>query len=754
MRTSALLLPLGLVAAATAQILPPTWGVVGNPGKRAVEIQGIPGSWVAVPALDGPVDAVASSPRQICWTGAGALNIQDRQTGKTQVVPVPAGPARFAFDAQGALAAIWLNAAGQLYTADTGWAPVLSIPPATFQLLDLSNPGSGAVELLLRPAGSGIRAATAAAADRPRAGIALPVRSSAVPDLQLLVVDTRTGQTRTGTALADRSGPAALDSTGAVVFALDAGLPTVDSIQHLDHGWLLLTAGTYQAAWRRGMRPQGIVNVPFDSSPALEVEDCPGGVCTSSPVASFTMSDTAGGTTRTEWFALVNPSTSSSSLCVQNTSWASRPTSPADPSQSPVWQQQLSTPWQIDPAHDASMIVEFTPNLLSPPTDTAAYSATLTIQYYAGGCGSTGAPPDGVSLSALTITFDGQGVAAAQGPVIYNLSPATNLVGAPSFTLTVNGAGFESASQVLWEVENSDGTNTNQPLTTVYVNAQQLTATVPAALLSVAGPVTIQVSNPQGTAFAGVSPITKSSTFTLNCPLPPALQPTLALDQTNPLSNASVKVTVNFSGQNAPLCSLPGLLTLTFTPASDLPDDPSIFLDGNLQQTRTQPFTVPAGSAFAGLAMFGTQSFVMLDTGTTAGTFTLVAALGDASARWGPYVMAPASPVISSSVLGASADGLQLTLDGFDNSQATSGLAFEFYATDGSVVSPGLITMKTSDITTDFSTYYQANTQLAGKFQVIATFPVSGDVTQVAKVVVTLSNPSGTTTATAAVPVQ
>src|SRR5208283_565753 len=163
MRTSALLLPLGLVAAATAQILPPTRGVVGNPGHRAVEIQGIPGSWLAVPASLGPVDAVASSPRQICWTSAGALHIQDRQTGRAQVVPVPAGPARFAFNAQGALAAVWLNAAGQLYSADAGWAPVLSIPPATFQLLDLSNPGPGAVELLLRPAGSGIRAAAAAA---------------------------------------------------------------------------------------------------------------------------------------------------------------------------------------------------------------------------------------------------------------------------------------------------------------------------------------------------------------------------------------------------------------------------------------------------------------------------------------------------------------------------------------------------------------------------------------------------------------
>jgi hypothetical protein len=130
MRTSALLLQFGLAATAAAQIAPPSWGVVQHAGNRAVEIQGLPGSWLAVPASLGPVDAVASSPSQLCWTRDGALNIRDRQTGATRTIAVPAGPARFAFDSQGALAAVWFTAAGQLYTAAAGWAPVLSIPSA------------------------------------------------------------------------------------------------------------------------------------------------------------------------------------------------------------------------------------------------------------------------------------------------------------------------------------------------------------------------------------------------------------------------------------------------------------------------------------------------------------------------------------------------------------------------------------------------------------------------------------------------
>lgn len=112
MRTSSLLLQLALATTAAAQIAPPTWGVVQHAGNQAVEIQGLPGSWLAVPASVGPVDAVASSPSQTCWTRDGALNIRDRQTGATRTIPAPAGPARFAFDSQGALAAVWFTAAG------------------------------------------------------------------------------------------------------------------------------------------------------------------------------------------------------------------------------------------------------------------------------------------------------------------------------------------------------------------------------------------------------------------------------------------------------------------------------------------------------------------------------------------------------------------------------------------------------------------------------------------------------------------
>ena len=742
MRTSSLLLQLALATTAAAQIAPPSWGVVQHAGHQAVEIQGLPGSWLAVPASLGPVDAVSSSPSQICWTHAGSLNIRNRQTGATRTIAVPAGPARFAFDSHGALAAVWFTAVGQLYTADAGWTSVLSIPSAASQLLDLSNSGPGAVQLLLRPAGAGRRAAAEAASDRPRSRIEVPVRPAAVPDLQLRVVDTVTGATRTESALADRSGPAALDSTGAVVFAADSGLPTVDSIQHLDRGWLVLTAAARQYAWKRGMRPQGFGPIP--ASPDLTVRS----PLTNTDVGgAITMPSTPAGTPVLEEFEIDNTS-ATSSVCILHLDFEDQDGTFSVSGSS-------STPWNLQPDNTTHFAVAM-PIQFLPPAQ-ATYTDTLNIKYYV--YNGTTSPstcvnavqdlPSGYTITLIQppaagsqITVTGTGTTPLPGPELTGLSPDSNQVGAGPFTLTLTGGGFEPDSQVLW------GTTTLTGVTNVNASGTQLTILVPASLLAFSGNVNVQVSNP--TSNAGVSQgmpfqITAASPPTL----PSTLQLTLVLDQSAPSSSSQVKVSVTLN-QNAPAGGLTGgLLTLTFTPAANLADDPSIFLDGNLQDSRAQQFTVPAG---ASVAAFGTQNFVMLDTGTTAGTFTLVAALGANSVQWGPYTITPAAPTITSSTLGIAAGGVQLVLQGFDASQATSGLSFEFYAKDGSVVSPGLITIDGSSLIGDFSAYYKAYTPLGGKFQLTANFPVTGDVTQIAKASVTLSNPTGATSAS--VPVQ
>ena len=70
-------------------------------------------------------------------------------------------------------------------------------------------------------------------------------------------------------------------------------------------------------------------------------------------------------------------------------------------------------------------------------------------------------------------------------PAITTLSPASIVAFSAAFTLTVNGTGFTSGAVVEWN---------SSPLTTKFVSATQLTASVPASVITGAGSVSIAVT--------------------------------------------------------------------------------------------------------------------------------------------------------------------------------------------------------------------------------------------------------------------
>lgn len=96
------------------------------------------------------------------------------------------------------------------------------------------------------------------------------------------------------------------------------------------------------------------------------------------------------------------------------------------------------------------------------------------------------------------IVIAGIGVSVNQDdpapPTVVNLDPGSVAPGGGSFSLTVNGTNFISGSVVEW-----DGT----ALSTTFISESQLTAAVPAAMISSAGMTTISVVNPGGSASAG-----------------------------------------------------------------------------------------------------------------------------------------------------------------------------------------------------------------------------------------------------------
>lgn len=81
-------------------------------------------------------------------------------------------------------------------------------------------------------------------------------------------------------------------------------------------------------------------------------------------------------------------------------------------------------------------------------------------------------------------------------PAISQLSPDATASGGPSFAMTVNGSKFSSKAVVNW---NSTALTSN----TAVISANQLTVSVPAAMIASPATVQITVTNP-GTPGTGL----------------------------------------------------------------------------------------------------------------------------------------------------------------------------------------------------------------------------------------------------------
>lgn len=104
--------------------------------------------------------------------------------------------------------------------------------------------------------------------------------------------------------------------------------------------------------------------------------------------------------------------------------------------------------------------------------------------------------PDGQSATGVGILTVNSG---SSPPTITTISPNNATAAGPAFTLTVNGTNFTATSVVRWNGSNR---------TTTFVNANQVTAAIPASDIATVGTATVTVQDTAGTS--------NGVTFTIN----------------------------------------------------------------------------------------------------------------------------------------------------------------------------------------------------------------------------------------------
>jgi sugar lactone lactonase YvrE len=301
--------------------------------------------------------------------------------------------------------------------------------------------------------------------------------------------------------------------------------------------------------------------------------------------------------------------------------------------------------------------------------------------------------------------------------VLNTIAPTGATAGASNTKVTATGANFTSTSVV-----NFNAT----PLATTFVSATQLTAVVPAALLTTVetGSVTVtdsaSGSTSQPTVFT-VVPSGLAVTFSGPSTTSPGEQPPLTFQLQQPYP-----------------VDLAGTMTLTFTPDAGNPANPQVqFASGGT----TLNFTLPANST--------ATPAVMVQAGTVSGTITVTLQLTASGVNVTPASVAPitiivpkAAPIVSAVSMTASGNTLTVLTTGYSTTREIQSATFAFTPANGASLSQKTITVPAA---TPFATWYTtaASAQYGSSFTYSQQFTLSGPASAVGSVSVTLMNTVG-----------
>ncbi len=215
---------------------------------------------------------------------------------------------------------------------------------------------------------------------------------------------------------------------------------------------------------------------------------------------------------------------------------------------------------------------------------------------------------------------------------------------------------------------------------------------------------------------------------------PPLPQPSIAFSA--PLSSG-VQQKLAIALASKAESSGSGTVTMEFQPVEGASDDPAV------QFTRTGSrklsFQVNEGDS-AGQFPSGIDS--TFQTGTTAGTMIFHVKLGDYDEQYS-FPIAKAAVYVDQATGSRRVNDLDVSITGYDNTRTAGRCSFTFYDRAGKLIQAGI----GADWTQLFLTYYKTS-KTGGSFLLRATFPVSGDATQIGGVEVEMTNSAGVTRTT------
>ncbi len=367
------------------------------------------------------------------------------------------------------------------------------------------------------------------------------------------------------------------------------------------------------------------------------------------------------------------------------------------------------------------------------PQSTASFTATFTPTAVGPFTGNIVINSDALGLPVLTIPVTGVGTSPKIGinpPALDFGSQLTGIASAPQ-TVTLQNTGNETL--VISAITSNNPSYLLSSLPTTIAAGSSGTFSVsfdPVGGGTINGNISIasnDVSHPLigvSVTGTGISPPVNTVITVVN----PSLSTSVADHQATAdvaFAPPATALDVNFPIQ----------LGLQFTSSNPLFPNAQ---DGTIQFNPPVPanYGIPAGQLSS-----PPESFF---TGTLAGTITVTAENGAGGLLGQSTLTVPATPpVITQLGVTTTSSSIQLNVAGFDPTRSVSQATFTFLGPTGNIINPGPISIS---VAAPFSAYFSspAAQAVGSQFLLTVTFSVTGNISDISAVQVSLSNSEGT----------